>query len=326
MRFRIKMLSFLGALGVCLGIMTAAAAQDAWPERAVKIISPYGAGGPNDLSARLVGEHLSSKLGQPFVVENKAGAGTALGNHYVASSPSDGYTILYAAAPYSTLEALTGKLSYDPRNDLKAVAMGATVPLFLIVNAESPYETVADLIEHAKSKTEGLTVGTPGHGSLPHLAMELLLRDAQTEGVVVHYKGDVAAYTDLVAGRLDATLTAITSALPHIKSGKLRVLGVASDKPSEIYPDAQPLKEQGLPNVVASGWYGFMVPASTPGHVIQRLESEISQSLNSEQIKQRLLDMGMEARPGSSNEFAQFIEAETAKWSDVIKGANITIN
>ncbi|MCC2595015.1 tripartite tricarboxylate transporter substrate binding protein [Pusillimonas sp. MFBS29] len=317
-----RLLLFAGATGLAM-TLTTAAAQDSWPDRSVKIISPYGAGGPNDISARVLADRLSTEFGQTFVVENKTGAGTIVANNFVAKADPDGYTILYAAAPFSTLEALHGSLSYDPKKDLKAVAMVATVPLFLIVNANSPYKTVDELIKHGKSDSDGLTIGSPGHGSLPHLAAELFLRDAGTKGIVVHYKGDVAAYTDLVAGRVDATLTAITAALPHIQAGKLRVLGVASDTTSGIYPDARPLKDQGLPNVVAAGWYGFMVPSGTPDDIVQRLDDEVGQALDDPSIKKRLVDLGMDIRPGTSAQFAQFIQSEMDKWGDVIKHANL---
>lgn len=298
-------------------------AQDNWPERTVKIIAPYEAGGPNDLSARLLGEQLRDRLGQTFVIENKAGAGTAVGNSYVSRAPADGYTVLYAAAPYSTLEALQDNLNYDPRKDLKPVAMSALVPLFLVVNADSPFKSVQDLIDYGKSNADGLTFGSPGHGSLPHLAVELLLRNAGVPGLAIHYKGDVPAYTDLVAGRLDATLTAITAALPHIQSGKLRVLGVASEQPSAIYPDAQPLKNQGLPNVVAAGWYGFMVPSGTPTAIVDKLDNEINLALNDPAVRQRLLSQGMDAHPSNQTEFEQFITSEMDKWSAVIREAGI---
>lgn len=299
-------------------------AQGEWPSRPIRIISPYGPGGPNDLSARLLGEYLGRELGRTFIVENKAGAGTQLGNNFVAHSTADGYTILYAAAPFSTLEALYGKLNYDPRKDLQPVAMVATVPLFLIVNAETPIKTAQDLIAYGKSHPNGLTFGSPGYGSLPHLASELLYRDAGVKGLTVQYRGDVAAYTDLIAGgRVDATLTAITAALPHIHSGKLRVLGVASATRSEIYPDAVPLAEQGLPRVIASGWYGFMAPSGVPDAIVGRLDTEVNRALKDPAIKQKLLAQGMEPHPGNASDFGRFIGDEMEKWGDVIRSAGI---
>jgi len=322
MKHHMKLLLLSCSIGLFF-IPHHARSADDWPSQTIKIVSPYGAGGPNDLSARLLGEELGKRVGKPVMVENKVGAGTAIGNHYVANAPSDGYTVLYAAAPYSTLKALNGKLSYDPDNDLSPVAKVASAPLFLIVNADSPYKTVADLVQRGKEGSKGLTVGTPGHGSLPHLAMELFLRDADAKGVVVHYKGDVAAYTDLLAGRLDATLTAITVALPHIEAGKLRVLGVASEQSSSIYPDAVPLKDQGLPNVVASGWYGFMVPSGTPQPVIDTLDKQFNAILQEPDIKKRLLAQGLEITAGDQSEFRQFIQSEMQKWTKVITAAGI---
>jgi tripartite-type tricarboxylate transporter receptor subunit TctC len=311
------------AAGLCTGFAPRVFAQGDWPSRPVKIVSPYGAGGPNDISARLFGEYLGRRLGQTFIVENKAGAGTRLGNEYVAHARRDGYTILYAAAPYATLEALYGKLGYDPKKDLVPIAMAAMVPLFLVVNAQLPVKSVKELIAYGKSRPNGLTFGSPGNGSQPHLAAELLYRDAGVKGLTVQYRGDAMAYTDLLAGRLDGTLTAITAALPHIQSGKLRVLGVASATRSAIYPEALTLREQGLPNVVASGWYGFMAPAGTPAAVVDRLEQEINGALNDADMKQKLLAQGMEARPESAAEFGKFIDSEMVKWGDVIRKANI---
>lgn len=311
------------AAGFCTMAAPRVFAQGDWPARPVRIISPYGVGGPNDLSARLFAEYLGRRLNQSFIVENKAGAGTRLGNEYVAHAPADGYTILYAAAPYSTLEALYGKLGYDPKKDLQPVAMAATVPLFLVVNAQSPAKTAQELVAYGKTQANGLTFGTPGTGSLPHLAAELFLRDAGVKGLAVQYRGDVPAYTDLLAGRIDATLTAITAALPHVQSGRLRVLGVASAERSKIYPQAATLREQGMPNVVASGWYGFMAPAGVPKAIIDRLDTEIGGALKDADIQRKLLAQGMEPYPGNAAAFAAFIDAEMKKWSEVIKKADI---
>ncbi len=297
--------------------------QGNWPTRPVRIISPYGTGGANDISARILAEEFKRRLGQPFIVENKPGAGTRLANEAAARSAPDGYTFLYAAAPYTTVEALYGKLSYDPRKDLQPVVFCMVAPLFLIVNAQAPFKTVQELIAYGKAKPEGLTFGTPGGGSVPHLAGELLFREAGVKGLSVHYRGDATAYTDLLASRIDATLTAITAALPHVHSGRLRVLGVASEARSAVYPQAATLREQGLSNVVGYGWYGFMTPAGTPQPVIERMQAETNQVLSDAGVKQKMLAQGLDVRGGSSAEFAAFIEAETRKWSDVIRRSNI---
>jgi tripartite-type tricarboxylate transporter receptor subunit TctC len=257
-------------------------------------------------------------LNQQFVVENRAGAGTRIANEQVARAEPDGYTFLYAAAPYATAEALFGTLRYE-RKQLVPVAMAMIAPLFLIVNANAPYKTVSEFIAYGKSKPEGLTFGSPGAGSQPHLAAEILFKDAGVKGVNVVFRGDAPAYNELLAGRIDATLTAITSALPFVEDGKLRVLGVASQRASPLYPQAVPLIEQGLKRVVAAGWYGFLAPAATPRSIIDKLEAEVLRALADPQVNARLLKLGLEVQARSGAEFSAFIDAETAKWGAIIR-------
>jgi tripartite-type tricarboxylate transporter receptor subunit TctC len=317
--------TLLGTVAACLsaGFGFPAHARDDWPSRYVRMISPYGAGGANDISLRILAEYLGNRLGQQFIVENRPGAGTRLANEYVAHAAADGYTFLYAAAPYATAEALFGKLTYDPRKDLQPVAMAVMAPIFLIINAEAPFKTLQELIVYGKSKPDGLTFASPGVGSQPHLAAELLFRDAGVKGLNIPFRGDAMAYTELLAGRVDATLTAISTALPYIETGKLRVLGVASADRSPLYPQAPTLREQGFANVVASGWYGFMAPAATPGLIVDRLQQEIVRALADPAVKQKLLVQGLEARAGTAAEFGTFIDEETRKWSELIREAGL---
>lgn len=301
-----------------------AQAPSEWPQRTVRLISPYGAGGSNDISARILADHLSKRLGQQFIVENKPGAGTRLGNELVAHAAADGYTVLYAAAPFVTAESLYGKLSYDPHKDLRAVSLAVTAPVFLIVNANSAFKTVADLVAYGKANKErGLTFASPGSGSGPHLAAELFFKEAGIKGLNVHFRGDSTAYTELLAGRVDATMTAITSALPHIQAGKLRVLGVASEERTPIYPSAPTLVEQGYTNVVGYGWFGLMAPAATPQPIVDRLSAESKAILADASVKQRLAALGLQAVGSTPAEFASFVDKETARWSRVIKQAGI---
>lgn len=296
-----------------------------WPARIVKTISPYGAGGANDISLRIINDFLERELHQQFIVENKPGAGTRLANEMVAHSQPDGYTFLYAAAPYATAEALFGKLNYQ-RSELRPVAMAAFAPIFLIVNAKSDFKTLPDLIAYGKSKPEGLTFGSPGPGSQPHLAAELLFKTAGVKGLNVPLRGDAAAYTELLAGRVDATFTAISSALPHIQAGNFRVLGAGSVQRSAIYPDAPTLVELGFPQIVAAGWYGFMAPAATPVAVIDRMQDAVLRALGDAEVKKKLIAQGLEAHGLKGAEFAAFIDAETAKWSRVIEEAGLREN
>jgi tripartite-type tricarboxylate transporter receptor subunit TctC len=313
----------LGA-AACLSAGSAfqARAEGDWPTRMVRLVSPYGAGGASDISLRILAEQLGRRLNQQFIVENKPGAGTRVANELVSRAAPDGYTVLYAAAPFATAEALFEKLNYN-RKDLQPVAMAVMAPLFLVVNAQAPFKTLQEMIAYGKSKPEGLTFGSPGAGSQPHLAAELLFRDAGVKGLIVPFRGDNMAYTELLAGRLDATLTAISTALPHIQSGTLRVLGVASAARSAIYPDAATLREQGLSNVIASGWYGFMAPSATPQPIVDRLQAEVIRALADPEVKQKLLAQGLEANGGTAAEFGKFIDDETRKWGEVIRAAGL---
>jgi tripartite-type tricarboxylate transporter receptor subunit TctC len=316
--------AMIGAVagGLTAGLGVAARADDNWPSRLVRLISPYGAGGANDISLRILAEQFGRRLGQQFIVENRPGAGTRLANESVAHATPDGYTFLYVAAPYATAEALYGKLGYE-RKELQPVAMAVMAPLFLLISADAPFKTLPELIAYGKSQPNGLTFASPGAGSQPHLAAELLFKDAAVKGLNVPFRGDSMAYTELLAGRVDATITAISTALPYIQSGKFRVLGVAAAERSSIFPQALTLREQGLPNVVAAGWYGFMAPAATPGAIVDRFQDEITRALADPEVKQKLVLQGLEVRSGSAAEFAKFIDDETRKWSGLIREAGL---
>ncbi|WP_454616434.1 Bug family tripartite tricarboxylate transporter substrate binding protein [Bradyrhizobium cenepequi] len=316
--------TLLASVAACFaaGYGSRAFAQGAWPSRLVRFISPYGAGGANDISLRILTEQLERQLGQQCIVENRPGAGTRLANEAVARAAPDGYTFLYAAAPYATAESLFGKLGYD-RKDLQPVAMAVIAPIFLIISAEAPFKNLQELIAYGKSQPSGLTFASPGAGSQPHLAAELLFRDAGVKGLNVPFRGDAMSYTELLAGRVDATLTAISTALPYIQSGKFRVLGVASVDRSPIYPEAPTLREQGLPNVIAAGWYGFMAPAATPRSIVDRLQDKIVRILADPDVKQKLFAQGLEVRGSTAAAFGAFIDEETRKWGQLIRDAGL---
>jgi len=316
-------------LGLAAGSLALSAfparAEDVWPNRPVRLISPYGPGGSNDTSLRILAERFEHRFNQRFIVENRSGAGTLIGNEAAAHSPPDGYTFLYAAAPYATVEAIYGKLNYDPRKDLQPISLAVIAPVFLIVNAESPYKTLAEFIAYAKGLPNGVTFASPGAGSGPHLAAELLFREAGIKGLNVAFRGDSTAYTELLAGRVDATLTAITVALPHIRAGKLRVLGVASKDRTSLYPDAPTLVEQGYPNVVGSAWFGFMAPTGTPEAVIATFGNAVNKALAEPDVKEKIQIQGLEPRGTSAAEFGKFIEDETAKWAPIIRAAGLQV-
>lgn len=314
----------LGATLAAAHLWPRAALAQAWPARPIRLIAPYGAGGANDILTRVLGEALAPRLGQSLVVENKAGAGTRIANEFVARAAPDGYTMLHAAAPIAIGEALHPKLPYDLKKDFEPVVSTAIAPLFLIVNASAPYKTVAELIEYGKSRPGGLNFGSPGTGSAPHLTAELLMRSTGVPGVVVQFKGDAPAYAELLAGRIDATLTAISTAVPHIQAGKLRVLAVANEERTPLYPQAPSLRESGHPTVVGYGWYGLLVPAGTPAAIVSRLNSETNAVLADATVRQKAEAVGLQLRGGTAAAFAAFMGGESRKWAQVIKAANIT--
>lgn len=311
----------LAALGLA---QAPASLAQAWPTaQPIRLIAPYGAGGSNDILTRLMAETLSPRLAQSLVVENKAGAGTRIANEFVARAAPDGYTVLHAAAPIAIGAALYPKLPYDVKKDFTPVLSTAIAPLFLIVNADAPYKTVAEFVAYGKANPKGLTFGSPGVGSAPHLTAELLMRSAGAAGVVIQYRGDAPAYTELLAGRIDATLTAISTALPHIQAGKLRVLAVANEERTPLYPDAPTFRESGFPTVVGYGWYGLVLPAGAPAAVVERLNRETNAVLADPQVRKKIEAVGLQVRGGTSAEFATFIDSETRKWAQVIQAANI---
>jgi tripartite-type tricarboxylate transporter receptor subunit TctC len=310
------------AAGAAFGPAIAASSPETWPARPVRLISTYAAGGSSDISLRILAEYFEGRMGQKFFVENRPGAGSTIANQAMARAEPDGYTFLYAAAPYETAEAMFGKLAYDPHKDLRPIAMAMIVPLFLIVNANAPYKTLQEFVVYAKSKQDGVTFATPTAGNQPHLAAELLMRTAGFKGVAVHFGGDAPSYVELLAGRVDATTTALPAALPHIKAGTLRVLGCFSDQRSSVYPEAPTLREQGE-DVVSLGWYGFMAPAATPGPIVERMQSEIAGALSDPTIKEKLAVQGLDAHFLPGPEFGQFIDRESEKWGKIIRDAGI---
>jgi tripartite-type tricarboxylate transporter receptor subunit TctC len=314
----------LGAAAAALGAHGAPTFAQSWPTGPVRLISPYGAGGSNDILTRLLGEFFAQKAGQSFVVENKAGAGTRIANEFVARAQPDGSTILHAAAPIAIGEALYPKLPYDVRKSFEAIVTTAIAPLFLVVNAQAPFKTVAELVQHGKASPNGLTFGSPGAASAPHLTAELLFRAAEVKGLNVHFRGDANAYNELLAGRIDATLTALATAVPHVQAGKLRVLAVATEERTSVHRQTPTFRELGLTQVVGYGWYGLLAPAGTPSATVQRINAVANAALGDAEVRRKAEAVGLQLRGGSSAEFAAFIDSEARKWSQVIRAANIT--
>jgi tripartite-type tricarboxylate transporter receptor subunit TctC len=305
-----------------LSLAGTAAAQN-WPAKPIRIIAPYAAGGTNDIAARILAERLSPRLGQQVVVENKAGANTRIATEFVAKSAPDGYTLFFCAAPHSTNPGLYEKLPYDTVKDFAPIAQAVTVPLFFLVPSASPIKNAKDLIEFAKKDPAYANVGSPGNGSAPHLAIELLNSLSGSPLTHIPYKGDAPAIQDLLGGRLGASADPIAPALPHVKAGKLRAISVASPQRYSLLPDVPTLAEQGFPGAEAFAWFGLLAPAGTPSEVVAKLNAEVNLALKQPEVSEKLIGLGMTPVGGTPEQFGAFIRADIDKWTKLIRARNI---
>ena len=323
MSLRQKLASIVTAL--VTASLIAPAYADTWPQRPVTIVVPFAAGGNTDGIARMIGQRLTEALGQPFIIENKGGAGGALAGEIVARAQPDGYTMFVTAVSVLTIVPKMAKVKYDPAKDFAPISNIATNPFVLVVNNNMPVKTVAEFVQWGKANPKGFTFGSPGAGSAPHLTAELLMRAAGGKGIVVQFKGDAPAYTELLAGRIDATLTAISTAVPHVKAGKLRVLAVANEQRTPLHPQTPTFVESGFPSVVGYGWYGLMAPAGAPDAIVQRLNKETNAAVADAEVRRKAEAAGLQLRGGTTADFRAFLDNEAKKWSQVIKAANIHV-
>ncbi len=303
--------------------MAGTAFAQAWPSKPVRIIGPYAPGGTNDIAARILAERLSQRLGQQFVVENKPGANTRIATEFVAKSAPDGYTLFLCAAPHSTNPGLYEKLPYDTIKDFAPVVHVVTVPLFFLVPAASPAKTVKDLLELARKDPAHANVGSPGNGSAPHLAIELLNSVSGAALAHIPYKGDAPAIQDLLGGRLGASVDPIAPALPHVKAGKLRAISVTSPQRYAQLPEVPTLAEQGFRGAEAFAWFALLAPAGTSADVIAKLNMEVNAALKQPDVVEKLIGLGMTPVGGTPEQLGSFIRTDIDKWTKLIRARNI---
>lgn len=308
-----------------LTCLAAPALAQEWPTRPVTIVVPFAAGGTTDLVARPIAQALSEKLGQPVVVENKAGAGGTLAAGLVAKAPADGYTVFLATVAHTMAPGLYKSLPYDFEKDFEPVTLAAQVPNVLIVHPSVPAKTVGELIAYIKANPGKVNFGSAGPGSTEHMSGELFRAMLGADMVHVPYKGGAPMMTDLIAGQIQMAIETSGSALPHIQAGTVRALAVSTAQRSPFFPELPTLAESGLAGYDVTTWYGFMVPKGTPPAVRDRLVREIGAVLKEPAVAARLKDMA--AVPGGQPpaEVAAFIAAETAKWRKVAKDAGAKI-
>ncbi|HZI85110.1 MAG TPA: tripartite tricarboxylate transporter substrate binding protein [Casimicrobiaceae bacterium] len=319
------MKSFLVILLSAVALASAgASAQAPYPDRPVRIIVPFPAGGPADALARIVGDRLSQSLGKAFVVENKAGAGGNIGMEQGARAAPDGYTLTLAPVGNLTVApALYAKLPYDPAKDFAPITVLASVPNVLIVHPSVPAKTVSELVALAKAKPGSLNYASPGNGSIPHLAGELFKRAAGVDIVHIPFNGVAPATNAVLSGEVQMFFAQSSAALPYVRAGKVVALGVATAKRIAAAPDLPTIAEQGFPGFEATSWYALVAPAGTPPAVIDRLHAEIVRALAAPEVREKIAGLGADPVGNSPAEFAAMQRAETIRWTRVAKEANI---
>lgn len=312
----------LAAGAAALPALSGIARADSYPSRAVHIIVGFAAGGPNDISARLIGQWLSQRLSQQFVVENRTGAGGNIATELVVQSPADGYTLLLVPAPAAINATLYRNLNFNFIRDIAPIGGIVSVPEVLVVNPAVPAKTVPELIAYAKANPGKINMASAGVGSVPHVAGELFKFMTGLNLITVGYRGGGPALVDLLAGQVQMMFEPTLSTLPHIRAGKLRALAVTSAKRSAALPDV-PTVGEFVAGYEATAWFGLGAPKGTPAEILDKLNREVNAGLADAKIKARLADLGGAPMPMTRAEFGTFIATETEKWAKVIKFANI---
>lgn len=300
------------------------AAHAAFPDKPIKLMVPFSPGGGADLIGRTLAAELSKTLGQSVFVENKPGGGTIIGSDIVAKSAPDGHTLLVSSIAHSVNPSLMEKLPYSTEKDFVPVSLVVRSPNVLVVRADSPYKTVKDILEAAKAKPNRLSYASPGNGTSSHLAGALFADLAKVQIQHVTYKGSAAALTDLLGGQIDLLFGTSGSVGVFVDNGKLRALAVTSAARSSAYPHLPTMTEAGVPGYASEGWYGVHAPAGTPADVIQKLNAAIRKAAQSEFFKSKLVHEGMVAQTGTPAEYENFVRAEMARWSKLVKADVIT--
>lgn len=314
------------AAALWLALPAAAPAQQAYPSKPVRVVVPYPPGGPTDIVARTVSQKLAEQTGQSFVVENRAGAGGNLGAELVARAQPDGYTLLVATTAHAINPSLFRNLSYQLAKDLAPVSLLTSGPLVLVTNPSAGVSNVQELIALAKSKPGSLNFASSGNGQSTHLAAELFNSQAGIKMTHLPYKGSAPALADLMAGQASLMFDTMLSAMPHVRSGRLRALAVTSSARSPAAPDVPTVAESGLPGYEAIAWNGLMVPAGTPTETVARLSALVRAVLEQPDVKERFASQGFAAAWMQPDAFGRFLQTEIDKWAAVVKASGATVD
>jgi len=319
-----RALGILGLLAMA-GSGAGALAQE-WPAKPIRFIAPNLPGGPTDILARLIGQKLAETLGQPVVIENRAGAAGNIGTEVAAKAPPDGYTLVTGNnATFGANVSLYKRLGFDPVKDFTPIVLAATQPNILVVHRSLPVTNVKELIALAKARPGQLNYSGSGMGAAAHLSAELFKSMTATNIVHIPYKSAAPALTDLMAGETQLMFATSLSVIQHIKANRVRALGVTTAKRSRFLPELPTIAEAGVPGFEASTWHGVLVPAGTPGAIVERLNMEINRMLQLADVRERLAAMGAEVVGGSAKEFADHIQREIPKWAKVVKAIGVQL-
>lgn len=310
------------------GVLSAAPAQaqGTWPDKPLKLVVPYPAGGNADNTARLLATQLGQRLGQQVVVDNRPGGSGTIGAAAVAKAPADGYTLLLDATAFTVNPSLFPKLPFDAAKDFAPISLVLQVPLLMVVPANSPFQSVADLVKAAKARPGHLTYASAGNGGAQHLAGELFKQGQKVAITHIPYRGGAPALTDLIGGQVDVMFSATTASGPFVKSGKLRPLAISSPRRVEGWESVPTVAESGVPGFQVSEWNGLFAPAGTPRPVLERLEAETRAIVTSPEMKKRFAELGVQGVGSSAQEFSSFLKAETTKWAEVIRTSGIRMD
>ena len=306
-----------------LGIVAPGAFAQNYPAHAIKLVVPSSPGGGTDIVGRILAQKLSEQMGQQVVVENRAGAGTIIGNDAVAKSAPDGYTLLMGLSTLAINPSMYAKLPYDALRDFAPVSQAVSSPNILTLHPSVPAKTVKELIALAHAKPGSITFGSAGLGTSPHLSGELFKTLAHIDMVHVPFKGSGQSVISQIAGEIAANFPSVPTAMPYLKAGRLRGLGVTTAKRALALPEVPSIAEAGVPGYEATQWFGLLAPAGTPRAIIDRLYQESSRAVRSADVRERLIAEGLDVIGSTPEEFASYIKSETDKWTKVIKAAGI---
>lgn len=321
------------AVAAVVTLSSAAALAQTYPAKPIKLVVPFPPGGTTDILARAVGGELTKAWGQQVIIDNRPGAGGNIGSEIVARSAPDGYTLLMGTVgTHAINQSLYSKLPYDPIKDFAPVTLVASVPNVLVVNTalaeKNKITDVKSFVAFVKQHPGKLNMASSGNGTSIHLAGELFKTQTQTFMVHIPYRGSAPAITDLLGGQADLMFDNLPSAMPYIKAGRLRALGVTSSKPSPALPDVPPIAQAGgdLTGFEASSWFGILAPAGTPPDIVNKLQQEITKALASPAVKDKLVSQGADPVGNTPEQFAAHIQAETKKWSKVVKASGAKVD